>query len=127
MKALSIRQPWAWLIVHGFKNVENRTWGTKHRGTILVHTGQTFDHAGHAWVMQRFPDIKMPALGEFDLGGVVGQANLVDCLPPDSHLMGRCNSPWYEGEFGFLIADAMPLPLRPLKGKLHFFEVPDAQ
>ena len=27
MKALSIRQPWAWLIVNGYKDVENRTWG----------------------------------------------------------------------------------------------------
>jgi len=32
MKALSIRQPYAWLIIHGYKDIENRTWGTRVRG-----------------------------------------------------------------------------------------------
>jgi hypothetical protein len=37
MKALSIRQPWAWLIIAGIKDIENRRWATNHRGPILVH------------------------------------------------------------------------------------------
>lgn len=37
MKALSIKNPWAYLIAAGFKDVENRTWPTKHRGKILIH------------------------------------------------------------------------------------------
>ena len=37
MKALSIRQPWAWLILHGGKDIENRTWATKLRGRVLIH------------------------------------------------------------------------------------------
>jgi hypothetical protein len=37
MKILSVRQPWASLIVNGFKDVENRTWPTRYRGRILVH------------------------------------------------------------------------------------------
>ena len=40
MKALSIRQPWAWLIVNGFKDIENRTWPTKFRGRVLVHASK---------------------------------------------------------------------------------------
>jgi hypothetical protein len=47
MKALSIRQPWAWLIVHGVKDVENRTWRTNFRGRFLVHAGMRFDEDGH--------------------------------------------------------------------------------
>jgi len=43
MKAILIRQPWAWLIVHGYKDVENRTWSTKYRGPILIHAGKTLD------------------------------------------------------------------------------------
>ncbi len=39
MKALSVRQPWAWLIVNGYKDVENRDWNTKLRGQIWIHTG----------------------------------------------------------------------------------------
>ena len=39
--ALSIRQPWAWLIVNGHKDIENRDWPTNFRGRLLVHAGQT--------------------------------------------------------------------------------------
>ena len=39
MRALSIRQPWAWLIVNGHKDIENRSWRTKYRGPFLVHAG----------------------------------------------------------------------------------------
>ena len=40
MKALSIRQPWAWLIVNGYKDIENRTWSTDFRGRIYLHAGK---------------------------------------------------------------------------------------
>ena len=43
MKALSIKQPWAWLIVNGYKDIENRTWKTNYRGTFLVHASKGFD------------------------------------------------------------------------------------
>src|SRR5436189_5084024 len=39
MKALSVRQPWAWLIVNGYKDIENRDWATKRRGRIWIHAG----------------------------------------------------------------------------------------
>ena len=39
MKALSIKQPWAWLICAGYKDIENRDWSTKFRGRIYVHAG----------------------------------------------------------------------------------------
>ena len=37
MKCLSILQPWAWAIIHGGKDVENRTWRTAYRGPLLIH------------------------------------------------------------------------------------------
>ena len=39
LKAISIRQPWAWLIVNGYKDVENRVWFAKLRGRVLIHAG----------------------------------------------------------------------------------------
>lgn len=122
MKTLSIRQPWAWLIAHGYKDVENRTWGTNIRGSFLIHAGQTFDKEGYAWVQQEFPQISLPSPSRFELGGIVGRAELVDCVPPDSDLDDRFHSPWYIGEYGFVVANAKPLPFHPLKGKLGFFE-----
>jgi len=46
MKALSVRQPWAWLIANNLKPIENRTWPTRYRGAFLIHAGQTFDLQG---------------------------------------------------------------------------------
>jgi hypothetical protein len=49
-KAISIRQPWAWLIVNGFKDVENRSWKTKYRGPVLVHAGRKIEKYAYEWV-----------------------------------------------------------------------------
>lgn len=40
MKVLSIKEPWATLLVHGYKNIETRSWGTKQRGRILIHASK---------------------------------------------------------------------------------------
>ena len=45
MKAISIKQPWASLIAHGIKDIENRTWKTNYRGKILIH-------ASASWVIK---------------------------------------------------------------------------
>lgn len=115
MKALSIRQPWAWLIIQGYKDVENRSWSTPIRGPFLVHAGQTFDEDGYIWV-KAHTDITLPAREEFARGGIVGRAEIVDCV-------SRSRSVWFSGPFGFVLKNAAPLEFTPLKGKLGFFEV----
>ena len=124
MKALSIRQPWAWLIVNGHKDVENRTWSTRFRGEFLVHAskGMTateysdvcrFLHADRR--LDHLLDV-LPRAVDLERGGIVGSAHLVET---DLYLQ----SPWYMGAVGFVLANAKPLPFRPLKGALGFFEV----
>ncbi|ANP62349.1 TPA: ASCH domain-containing protein [Pseudomonas aeruginosa] len=117
MKALSIRQPWAWLIVHGFKPVENRDWPTRFRGPFLVHAskGMTRDEYEDARDLAEQQGITIPAPHELERGGIVGQASITGCVDHSS-------SPWFFGKFGFELADAKPLPFRPLKGQLGFFE-----
>lgn len=123
MKTLSIRQPWAWLIVHGYKPVENRTWGTPFRGEFFVHAGLTFDKEGYCWVCETFPNIPMPQPSEFELGGIVGKSTLADCIPPGSDLDADMEA-WYFDKFGFLLQNSQPLPFQRLKGKLGFFDTP---
>ena len=139
MKALSIRQPGAWLIVRPdltdpaeraaafaagkIKDVENRTWATKHRGLFLVHAGQTFDMDGYLWVKSHFPKIPMPLPGQYELGGTIGQAELTDCIPPLKARNGQLTSRWYMGEHAFMVANPVAQPFRKVKGKLNFFEV----
>lgn len=112
--ALSIQQPWAWLIVNGYKPVENRDWPTRVRGLVGIHAGQRFDAEGYEWVRATFPAIAMPAPADFERGGIVGRAELVDCVREHP-------SPWFFGEYGFVLANAEPLPFIPCRGRLNFF------
>jgi len=126
MKALSIRQPWAWLVAHGFKPIENRTWNTSFRGEFLIHAGLRFDADAYRRLSMLFPEIKLPPAEAFDRGGIVGKAELVDCLPPGSEPeLSIQDRRWYQGDYGFVVANARPLLLCPVKGRLNFFEVPE--
>jgi hypothetical protein len=114
--ALSVQQPWAWLIAHGWKPVENRTWRTSFRGPLWIHAGQRFDLGGYEWVRMEFPEVPLPPKAAFQRGGIVGWADLHDCV--DSH-----GSPWFFGPHGFLMRDAAPVEFRPCRGQLGFFQV----
>jgi hypothetical protein len=116
MKALSIQQPWAWLIVHGYKDIENRKRKTNIRGEIKIHAGKTFDRDGYEYVKRAFPNIEMPKPEEFSKGGIVGRAKIVDCV-------NDSDSPWFFGPIGFVISEAKPEFFVPYRGQLGFFTV----
>jgi len=134
MKALSIRQPWAWLIIRPdlthagerarelaegrIKTIENRTWRTRERGTVLVHASQgmtSAEYFGTTEFCYRL-GVELPPFNDLQRGGIVGQVDIVDCVE-------HSDSPWYMGAVGFVLANAKPLPFRALKGALGFFEV----
>lgn len=117
MKALSILQPWAWLIVYGPKDVENRTWSTPFRGEFLVHAGKGFDRKGYDFVRATRPDIQMPLSHQFQRGGVVGIATVTDCVT-------AMNSEWFYGPHGFVLTDRKPLSFFPFRGQLSWFDIP---
>lgn len=126
--ALSIRQPWAWLIVNGFKDIENRTWPTAYRGPLLIHAGKVLRPEDYEAAMLFIEALVNPALvhqvpdmDELPLGGFVGVANLVDCVR-------QSDSPWFTGSdtddgHGFVLAGARPMAFEPWKGRLGFFNV----
>jgi len=114
-KVLSIQQPWAWLIVSGIKDIENRKWPTSFRGPFFVHAGKKLDQSGYEWIINEM-GLSLPKPGEYPLGGIVGKATVIDCVR--SH-PGK----WFFGPYGFILADASPLPLIPLRGQLGFFRV----
>ncbi len=78
MKTLTMKQPWASLIMSGEKRVENRTWATKHRGPLLIHASQRYDKAG-AELLDR---LGIDYLGRADAprGVILGQVDLVDVV-----------------------------------------------
>ena len=124
MKALSIRQPWAWLIVHGYKDIENRTWPLPRHFSlpqrIYVHTGRSWD----ANAMDFIRPLVKPAISalicypqNLPRGAIIGEVDILDCV-------SRSKSQWFFGPYGFLLANpvAYEKPI-PMKGHLGFFEV----
>lgn len=75
MKVLTIKQPWASLIVDGYKKYEFRSWKTNYRGKILIHAGMNLEKDK----LEIFKDYNL----EYELGAIVGEAVLVDCILVD--------------------------------------------
>jgi len=119
MKALSLKQPWAWAIFHG-KDVENRTWKTDYRGPLWIHTGKGFDDEGYAWLIehQKELNILVPPLSILHHGVILGKADLIDCVT-------ESDSPWFFGPYGFVLDEPIlfGVPI-PYKGQLGIFDVP---
>lgn len=111
--ALSIRQPYAWLVVQGIKPVENRDWATTYRGPLLIQAGQRpHDHAIDEIERRYRVSIDRAAL---KFGGIIGRVTLVDVVT--SH-----PSPWFTGPFGWVLEAPTPLPFRALRGTTGLFE-----
>lgn len=72
MKALSIKEPWAELIIDGYKKYEFRSWKTSYRGKILIHTSRSLEKE----MLKRFKDYNL----NIRLGAIIGEAELVDCI-----------------------------------------------
>ena len=75
MKALTIKQPWASLIVNEYKKYEFRSWKTNYRGKILIHAGLSLEKD----VVERFKEYNL----DYILGAIIGEAELVDCILVD--------------------------------------------
>ena len=125
VKALSIRQPWAWAILNAGKDIENRDWPTRFVGPVCIHAakGMTRDEyedclatAHDISLTHPFPHgLTMPAFDELSRGGIVGTARTEGCV-------SRSTSPWFFGKYGFVIRDARPCEFIPVNGELGFFE-----
>jgi len=107
VKALSVRQPWADLIVDGVKDVENRTWKTNIRGRILIHAAKRVEH----WVVPKV-SMYLGVESSFDyhpvVGAIIGSVEIVDCwnkfLLRTSDV--RHKNRWFSGPFGFVMTNA---------------------
>jgi len=115
LKAISIRQPWAWLIVNGYKDIENRIWEPKLRGPVLIHTGKSRAHLTAEelkYIKRHYHVAHLP--DTFETGGIVGIAEITGCVQ-------RHRSKWFHGPYGWTLAKARRLPFKQCKGQLKFF------
>lgn len=116
--ALSLRQPWAFLVVNGFKDVENRSWRSDFRGTIYVHASAAMSRKEYAACLRGVNEIRpwliMPAFHLLERGGIIGTVDIVDCV--DAH-----HSRWFTGPHAFVLANARETGFAKCKGALGFF------
>ncbi len=118
MKTLSIKQPWAELILRGRKKIEIRKWNTKFRGEFLIHSSKVPDKDA----MKKFGFENLPN------GFVIGKAKLVDVKAyknddeflkdKDLHLAGK---EW--GNKGFILKNPQRIEKIKHKGNLGFWEL----
>ncbi|WP_256345846.1 ASCH domain-containing protein [Pseudomonas putida] len=125
-KALSVRQPWAAMIVHLGKDIENRSRHTNFRGRFLIHASKSMPksewlaaiHYAHHTCGVPVDRLKeICDLDKLQHGGFVGSVELVDSLD-------KSDSTWYMGEKGFLLREPQALPFVRYSGQLGFFNVP---
>lgn len=128
MKALSGTQPWFWSILHCGKDIENRSWPTSFRGTIALHASKGMTkyqyQEARIFIEKLCPDVVVPLDKELVRGAIIGVVDIIDCfkkLP----LVTEKDSPWFFGDYGFVLRNIKPLP-KPIacKGSLGFWDVP---
>lgn len=124
-KALSIRQPWAWLIANGYKDIENRSWNTNYRGEFFIHASKAMTKKEYQqcqefldWLDREcnifLPPIILPDKKDLQFGGIIGTANL-------SASVTESDNGWFTGKFGFVLEEARTLEFMPCIGTLGFF------
>jgi len=136
--AISVRQPWAWLIIRPdltdpeerrqaiadglIKDRENRTWRSNFRGSLFIHAAKGFTYQEYCDCQQFLvesdihPHITLPDFESFQLGGIIGSVYMEACL-------AQSQSKWFTGPFGFHFTQQQILPFQPLRGLQKIFRV----
>lgn len=123
VKTLTIREPWASLIVNGYKEYEFRSWKTNYRGKILIHSGICFDKE----YLDRFREYDL----EYGKGEIIGEAELVDCIKVSDEFQKLLNnknrlvygSNNYDQKYAWKLINIKKYNKRiPVKGKLSLWE-----
>lgn len=116
MKVISIRQPWAWLIIHAGKDIENRDWCTNFRGPVAIHASKFVPTPAEISKIETSMKVQIRRI-ELRYGGIIGTAEITDCVSEHA-------SPWFFGGYGFVLVRPRPVKFHPLLGRLGIFEVP---
>ena len=118
MKTLSLKQPWAELILQERKKIELRKWNTNFRGEFLIHSSKNPDENA----MKKFGFENLPC------GFIVGKAKLIDVKKYENELelakdkdLHLAEGGW--GNFGFMLGGVERLgKIISARGNLNFWE-----
>ncbi|HWK58128.1 MAG TPA: ASCH domain-containing protein [Parapedobacter sp.] len=137
MKCITVKQPWASLIVEGYKSIENRMWATKFRGPTLIHTSAKYAHP-HPWELltdEQFATLPGSVqtdmlLRDYPVSAIIGQVEIVDCVINHPSIWAEITeipAGVYMGEkpiYNWVLDNPVKFdkPIQNVKGKLSFWE-----
>ena len=125
MKALSLTQPWATLVVTGAKQIETRSWSTRYRGSLYIHAAKGFP--AHAKDFAREVYGNPAVLPYLPLGAIVGRVYLLEVVHVEDLLALSIQEAKYgdysSGRFAWMFSNIEQFEPIPYKGALGLFEV----
>lgn len=130
MKAISIKQPWASLIVEGIKPIENRTWPTKYRGKVFIHASAKM--VQHEFVREIYTQDQWDYLNSNNLhdkiktvplSAIIGEVEIVDCVIGHESIWAETGFVNHKPIYNWVLANPVkyPDPIKNIKGKLSFW------
>ncbi|MEO0544333.1 MAG: hypothetical protein AAFY99_10990 [Pseudomonadota bacterium] len=119
--ALSVRQPWAWAIIHGGKKIENRSLGSIKSGnmdcrTICIHAASSMKRDEFEWGFWRLArhGVACPGPDKLVYGAIIGTVDVVD-------IVTESDSEWLGGQAGLVLENPKAVEPVPAKGALGYF------
>lgn len=118
IRLLTVRQPWAWALIHGCKDVENRSHKVSYKGLLAIHAGKA-DHntlKRDDWKQFESEYFGKDVFADFDpskepRGAIIGVIEMVDCKPEHQVDSIWCDDPGNEdGWFAWLVQKPIALP-----------------
>lgn len=139
-KAISIKQPWAYLICAGIKDVENRTWATKYRGRVYIHAsaksvGQYFSEGVFTADQLNYliQSKKIDLIEKVQLSAIIGHVDIVDCVvnypsiwaeKSETGLLDEPTNEYGKPTYNWILRNPclFDKPILNVKGKLSFWD-----
>lgn len=146
MKAITIKQPYASLIAHGIKDIDNRTWKTNFRGRILIHSSAKGDRAKYGCLQSEqrqkvlYTPIGSVNFNDLPFGSIIGSVEIVDCVINHPSIWAEQTEGFVTGikpklhefitgekvTYNWVLANPIIFekPIENVKGKLSFWDYP---
>lgn len=125
MKALSLKQPWANMIVLKQKTIETRTWKTEYRGDLLICSSKSIDSNMVNLILNESSSMVSKSVLEKPLGVALCVAELYDCVPMQTKHEVEAFCRIYHGAYSWMLRNVRRIKQFPVKGQLRFFDVDD--
>lgn len=147
MKTITVKQPWAYLLCAGIKDIENRTWKTNYRGRVLIHaSAKPIVNGGcisHFLTedQYRFIALTTPPEKQLDTcflehynSAIIGSVEIIDCVVNHPSIWAEKSeigqdeqtNEWFKPIYNWVLANPILFdkPIENVKGKLGFWDYP---